>query len=296
MLWPIQLATAVCIHALISTHQHVSIYIGECQSVYTCPWLLSHDSGRVATETTWFAKAESLTIWPFTEICQLPSQTKGWSRGTQSMRVFLCFSQRHLTVCFWLCSDSSIALPSAPCPCMWFFGIVVITVGFALGSSLYILQHVKQHPTPSKCIICDLVGVEQSERASEKGGNSESRKEVKEDFVDRIAHSYVAVTPAAGQWQGCSVHRTGGNAARGKEDRSLETQAWMPAPLLTDEAWGKSPKLLYTCFILNSKVGNNDPRVVVWMKWDNIKESLHPVLARWNHSVNDHRMIMVLAF
>lgn len=76
---------------------------------------------------------------------------------------------------------------------------MVITVGFALGSSLYILQHVKQHPTPSKCIICDLVGVEQSERASEKGGNSESRKEVKEDFVDRIAHSYVAVTPAAGQ-------------------------------------------------------------------------------------------------
>lgn len=66
--------------------------------------------------------------------------------------------------------------------------VPVITAGFVLGSSVYIVQHVKQHSTQSKCIIRDRVGVEQSERASEKGGNSESRKEVKEVFVDRIAH------------------------------------------------------------------------------------------------------------
>lgn len=52
------------------------------------------------------------------------------------------------------------------------FGIVPITVGFAFGSSLYILQHVRQHPTHNKCIILDRVGVEQSKRASEKGENS----------------------------------------------------------------------------------------------------------------------------
>lgn len=69
------------------------------------------------------------------------------------------------------------------------FGVVAVTVGFALGSSSYILQHVKQHPAHSTgtCITCDQVGVEQSERASEMGENSESRKEAKKDFVDRIA-------------------------------------------------------------------------------------------------------------
>lgn len=32
-------------------HTNVSLYIGKRRSVYTCPWLLSHDSGRVAAET-----------------------------------------------------------------------------------------------------------------------------------------------------------------------------------------------------------------------------------------------------
>lgn len=79
------------------------------------------------------------------------------------------------------------------------FGIVAITVGFAFGSSLYILQHARQHPTHNKCIIFDRVGVEQSKGHQRRERTLESRKEVKKDFVDRIAHSKVAVTPAAGQ-------------------------------------------------------------------------------------------------
>lgn len=40
----------------------------------------------------------------------------------------------------------------------------------------------------------------------------------------------------------------------------------MPAPRLTDEALGKSLTLSTLAYILNSNVGNNDPRVVVWIK------------------------------
>lgn len=113
------------------------------------------------------------------------------------MRVFLCFFSHILQFLFGFAQIPPLLHCLLLCvPVCDSFGIVVITAGLALGSSVYIVQHVKQHSTQSKCIIRDRVGVEQSERASEKGGTLSPGKRLRKSLWTGL---HTRQTPAAGQ-------------------------------------------------------------------------------------------------
>lgn len=155
------------VNKLLLAHTHIHLRLS--MAAYTLQW----QSWIIAAETMWWAKPESLINCPFTEVRRPLSQTRQWPCGIQS------------SICVFLTLFFLLGFTQTPplLNCLLFhfpvyssFSILDNTIGFGFWSSWYILQHVNQYPTCSKCVTHHWVWCGTEQIASEEGDSSDSRE------------------------------------------------------------------------------------------------------------------------